>query len=117
MVRYKSRKYQMSEGVLNMLLSTKLANKLKALSGDLDIQLKNIRINGEARGCSGFVTCKLTGNIVYVNTEKSCYSPLAHKNLYRSAKNTKDYTGGINQIATDEDIAESIIKWLKRGYI
>jgi hypothetical protein len=75
-----------------LILSTKLKNQFSA---ETTVLLKNININGNKRGCSGFIT--KGGNIVYVNTEL-CGS-LGY--LYRTAKHTKDYTGGVNLFAKD----------------
>lgn len=96
-----------------MLLSTKLRNQIKKIQPEgLEFHLKNIKVNGQNRGCSGFIKNVSNGNIVYVNTEKSCYSPLADKNLYRTAKDLKDYTGGRNRWATDDRIAIEIVNLL-----
>lgn len=44
-----------------MLLSVKLKNGLTSLAEqmgmDITVNLKNITVNGQRRGCSGFVTC------------------------------------------------------------
>ena len=74
-----------------MLLATKLKNQFSPAHS---VALKNISINGNKRGCSGFIS--LRGAIVYVNTEK-CGS-LGY--LYRTASSLKDYTGGANKFAT-----------------
>jgi len=73
-----------------MLLATKLKNQF---SSSHSVALKNININGNKRGCGGFVS--LNGAIVYVNTEQ-CGS-LGY--LYRTAEHLKDYTGGSNRFA------------------
>ena len=74
-----------------MLLATKLKNQFTELHG---VSLKNIIINGNKRGCSGFIT--KGGRFVYVNTESLCGGY-----LYRTAENAKDYTGGRNNYARD----------------
>lgn len=58
---------------------------------------KNIIVNGEKRGCSGFIQRDTA--IVYVNTEP-CGS-LGY--MYRTAKHLKDYSGGVNHWAKDLD--------------
>ena len=77
-----------------LILSTKLKNQF---SPSYTVALKNISVNGEKRGCSGFVS--LGDSIVYVNTEPCGSLGL----MYRTAKHTKDYTGGVNQWARDLD--------------
>lgn len=75
-----------------IILSTKLKNLFN--NGET-FHLRNIIVNGDKRGCSGFIA--LGDRIVYVNTEK-CGS-LGY--MYRTAKHTKDYTGGTNNWARD----------------
>lgn len=96
---------------MNVLLMTKLKNGLKK-KGDFQFDLSNININGAKRGCSGFVVNPKNGIVVYVNTEKSCYEPLSRKNLVRYVRNTKDYTGYINEYATDEEVVNKITSML-----
>jgi len=79
---------------LNMILATKLKNRFLSTN---NVTLKNISVNGDKRGCSGFI--ERNGAIVYVNTER-CGS-LGY--MYRTAKHLKDYTGGANQWAKDID--------------
>lgn len=77
-----------------MILSTKLKN---CFSPDHAVTLRNIRVNDDKRGCSGFIS--RGGAIVYVNTEP-CGS-LGY--MYRTAQHLKDFTGGVNQWARDLD--------------
>ena len=77
-----------------LILSTKLKNQFPSA---YTVALKNIAVNGDKRGCSGFIA--RGGAIVYVNTEP-CGS-LGY--MYRTAKHMKDYTGGVNQWAKDLD--------------
>lgn len=77
-----------------LILSTKLKNQFSPAHV---VALKNIRVNDDKRGCSGFIS--LNGAIVYVNTER-CGS-LGY--LYRTAEHLKDYTGGPNRFARDMD--------------
>lgn len=74
-----------------MILSTKLKNQF---TGATVCALKNIAVNGDKRGCSGFIA--RDGAIVYVNTEV-----LGGGYLYRTAAHMKDYSGGVNQYARD----------------
>ena len=75
-----------------IILSTRLKNQFTEKH---NVSLKNISINGDKRGCSGFIS--MNNAIVYVNTEK-CGS-LGY--MYRAAKHMKDYTGGTNLWAKD----------------
>lgn len=77
-----------------LILSTKLKNRF---SPEHQVHLKNIRVNNDKRGCSGFIA--LGSAIVYVNTER-CGS-LGY--MYRTAQHLKDYTGGVNRWAKDLD--------------
>ena len=77
-----------------MILATKLKNRFTPAH---QVALKNIAVNGDKRGCSGFVS--LHGVHVYVNTEP-CGS-LGY--MYRTAQHLKDYTGGRNMWAKDID--------------
>lgn len=96
-----------------MLLSVKTKNNLLKIKPEgLEFHLKNIIINGSKRGCSGFVKNLENNKIVYINTEKSCYNPLADKNLYRLAESLTDYRGKTNNFATDIDLAKEVIKML-----
>ena len=74
-----------------LILSTKLKNQFSPAHL---VALKNISVNGDKRGCSGFIS--LGGVIVYVNTEV-----LGGGYLYRTAKHLKDYSGGVNRYARD----------------
>jgi hypothetical protein len=77
-----------------LILSTKLKNRF---SPAYVVNLKNIRVNDDKRGCSGFIS--LGDRVVYVNTE-ACGS-LGY--MYRTAQNVRDYTGGVNRWAKDFD--------------
>lgn len=88
-----------------LILSTKLKNRFSSVH---QVHLKNIRVNDDKRGCSGFIA--LGGAIVYVNTER-CGS-LGY--LYRTAEHLKDYTGGVNRFAKDLDsLVQGINQLLK----
>jgi hypothetical protein len=76
-----------------LILSTKLKNRFSA---DHNVTLKNIAVNGDKRGCSGFI--QRGDAIVYVNTEV-----LGGGYLYRTAAHIKDYCGGVNRYAKDLD--------------
>lgn len=74
-----------------MILATKLKNQF---TGATVCALKNISVNGDKRGCSGFI--QRDDAIVYVNTEV-----LGGGYLYRTAAHMKDYSGGVNRYARD----------------
>ena len=77
-----------------LILSTKLKNSLIKLAKDMNLEysFKNISINGQKRGCSGFVRNPSTNTTVYISTE-----PIYCGFLRRYAKDMKDY-GGIHSI-------------------
>lgn len=91
-----------------LILSTKLKNRF---SSSYTVALKNISVNGDKRGCSGFIS--LNDAIVYVNTEP-CGS-LGY--MYRTAEHLKDYTGGANRWAKDLDSLERGIKQLLHSQV
>lgn len=82
-----------------LILATKLRNAFKKANKkynyDLQLDIKNIIINGKKHGCSGFVTNKENGSCVYVNTEKPYCLNLGV--MYRYADNNKDFTGYSNR--------------------
>lgn len=82
-----------------LILATKLINAFKKANRkynyDLQFDIKNIIINGEKRGCSGFVTNKENGSCVYVDTEQPCCLNLGV--MYRYADNNKDFVGYSNR--------------------
>jgi hypothetical protein len=73
-----------------MILAIKLKNRFSPAHA---VALKNVRVNGDTRGCTGFIS--LHGVHVYVNTEGVL--------MYRTAAHTKDYHGGVNRWAKDID--------------
>lgn len=94
------------------LLSTKLKNQLLALRPNLTVQLKNVNVNGVKMGCTGFITDPDTERIVYVCTDNN-HNPQATNVYYRVARSTKDYTGGRNQFAHHDDLAQSVVSLLE----
>lgn len=91
-----------------LLLSTKLKNRIKKIPGDFTFFLKNITINGEKRGCSGFIRNNHNNTYVYVDTERSVYGGVPNY-MYRYANNEKDYTGYRNRWAdTLDELAHGI---------
>ena len=78
------------------ILSIKLKNALtKSVPHELDFSIKNILVNGNKRGCSGFVRNKENGVVVYVMTEVSAYGGIGY--LVRYARDEKDFTGCRNR--------------------
>lgn len=97
-----------------MILMTKLKNAINKQGGEMPLQftLKNITINGEKRGCSGFVRNLANNTVVYINTEELHYSNL--KYMYRYADHEKDFTGYHNRWANSlEELAKATINLLK----
>ena len=88
-----------------LILSTKLKNQFSSAHV---VALKNIRVNDDKRGCSGFIS--LAGAIVYVNTEV-----LGGGYLYRTAAHLKDYTGGPNRFARDLESLVAGVNQLLKG--
>lgn len=43
--------------------------------------LQNMQRNGKQTGCYGHIMNILNGKCVYVTTERSCYQPIADKNI------------------------------------
>lgn len=101
----------------NVILKRKVFTAVqKMCSATLENHLCNIQVNGQKRGCSGFIVNKATGNCIYLATESSVYQPLAGKYMYRYAKNTKDFTGEENQWADCfETLVEKVAKYLMEG--
>lgn len=89
-----------------LILSTKLKNQF---SPSHVVNLKNICVNDDKRGCSGFIS--LGDRVVYVNTER-CGS-LGY--MYRTAQNMRDYTGGVNRWAKNLDSLVVGVDQLLRG--
>ena len=98
-----------------LILSTKLKNAInKHANGmDLTFTLNNISVNGNKRGCSGFIRNNANGTVVYVCTEEPCVSFL-DPYMHRYADNEKDYKGYRNRWAnTLDQLARSICTCLK----
>lgn len=75
-----------------LILSTKLKNEIRKRCGiDYKYALKNIEINGQKRGCSGFIVNPLNGAIIYITTELTG-SYLDDRVMIRYAEHLKDYS-------------------------
>lgn len=90
----------------NAISMTKVKNAIHKINPSLTFKLSNIRINGQLRGCSGFITNPNTNKIAYINTESVLSN---HKILYRTAEHNKDFTGGSNQYTDVDNYAKCII--------
>ena len=90
------------------LLATKLKNRISK-EGNYVVEIKNTNINGRKVGCYGFVSNPENKVVVYIDTEKLIYYPLADKNLIRYAVNNKDYTGCRNNFVTDDRLVSEIV--------
>ena len=105
--------------IMKVVLSQKLRSAIKKQNQetnyDLEFFLKNILINGQKRGCSGFIKNKGNGSCVYVTTEKLGYTPLHY--MYRYADNEKDFRGYHNrwtQTFKSEELAREIVNLLEK---
>lgn len=95
------------------ILSVKLKNMMTAAAPNMDLYfyLKNISINGDKRGCSGFIKNRENNSVVYVSTE---VISLTSGFLYRYADDTNDYHGYHNRYAkTTDELCQSIKKMLQ----
>lgn len=97
---------------MKALLATKLRNELLAIKPDLQIQLRNIAVNGVKMGCSGFITDPATGRVVYLNTDHN-HGTSYDRAYFRAARDAKDYRGGINHCAGYNGLAASAVDLLK----
>lgn len=77
------------------LNAVKLRNAILAADPKAKVELKNVRINGVLQGCSGFVL--RNGRVVYVDTDRNHGTNKTA--LVRTARHTRDYTGGPNTFA------------------
>jgi hypothetical protein len=99
------------KGIMSM---TKVKNAINKTKPNFFVfNLNNIRINGQLRGCSGFITNPENDAIVYINTEKSVMD--GNSMLFRYARHEKDYQGLTNRWATTNDFIPSVIAALQKG--
>lgn len=94
--------------------SVKLRNDLLRLDPSLNVQVKPVRVNGAVFGCSGFVVSPSNGAIVYVSTDHN-HGQMYNKALYRTAKSTRDYSGGTNNACAYADLAQNVVNLLRKG--
>lgn len=82
------------------ILVVKVKNAVKKKLGDgIEFKLRNTIINGDKRGCCGFIQNPENGVTVYIDTEFGCTTPM----YYRYARDMKDFTGCHNNWAHDLD--------------
>lgn len=89
------------------LAMTKLKNALVKIDPNLKVDLKNVRVNGQLQGCSGFVTNPATGKIAYVNTDHN--HSTNREALYRTAEHTRDFRGGMNKFAPYYELPQAVV--------
>lgn len=94
------------------LTSVKLRNALRRIDPELDVKLRNVRINNTLHGTSGFVTDPRTGHIVYVNADRN--HGTARTSYLRVAHSVTDYTGGRNHFSTfvADELAQAVVDLL-----
>ena len=69
-------------------------------NAEVEVNVKKISINGNVRGASGFIKHTKTNRVVYISTEQFS---LVSQYLYRCARHDKDYSGGRNRYANEQD--------------
>ena len=95
----------------DIIVGRKLRNAIEKHIQGMEYHLHTINVNGDKRGCSGFIRNPNNNAIVYVNTEISTY---VLRYMYRYADNLKDYTGYHNRFAnTLIELSSNIAKLLE----
>jgi hypothetical protein len=97
---------------MKALFAIKLRNELLAIKPDLQVQLRNIAVNGVKMGCSGFVTDPATGRVVYLNTDHN-HGTNYDQAYFRVARDAKDYRGGVNHLSGYTELAKGAADLLK----
>jgi hypothetical protein len=97
---------------MKALLATKLRNELLAINPDLQVQIRNVDVNGTKMGCSGFVTDPATSRVVYLNTDHN-HGTNYDRAYFRVARDAKDYRGGLNHFSGYTELAEAAADLLK----
>ena len=98
--------------LVKALLATKLRNELRAIKADLQVELRNVDVNGVKMGCSGFVTDPATGRVVYLNTDHN-HGTNFDRAYFRVARDTRDFHGGRNHFSSYTELAEAAADLLK----
>lgn len=98
------------------ILQRKLKNAIARVNTEnlpIEFRLKEIDVNGDKRGCSGFVYNTANGSILYVDTEGSVLSGLNY--MYRYADSLMDYAGYHNRWANSlDELAANMVACLKQ---
>jgi hypothetical protein len=97
------------KGTMSM---TQLKNRLIKFDPELKIELRNQRINGQLQGCSGFITSTWTGKVAYVSTDCNHQASLGQA-LFRTARDTRDFTGGQNRFASYDELPTALFELVK----
>lgn len=103
-----------SEGLKfnNYIGSRKVRNLFKGMP--FEFKIKDININGQKRGCRGFITNTKTGKVCYIDTEpffnggsgSGLFGSRDKAIMMRTAENIKDYRGGVNHFLPPENIVQ-----------
>ena len=96
----------------NYIGSRKVRNFFKGMP--FEFKIKDININGQKRGCSGFITNAETGKVCYIDTEpffnggsgSGLFGSRDKAIMMRTAENIKDYRGGVNHFLPPENIVQ-----------
>ena len=97
----------------NYIGAVKVKNLFKGLPFQCDI--KNININRQKHGCSGFITNLETGKVCYITTEpfwderkgSGLWGDRNKAVMMRTAANARDYHGGPNNWLPAVDIVST----------
>lgn len=89
--------------------STKVRNALKKAAPHLEVNLKNVNINGRIHGCSGFVTNPENGLIVYVSTDAN--HGISREALVRYADDDKTKTTGAIKTSSRSTAIRPALCW------
>lgn len=98
---------------MELLTKRKVTARTSKVRKGLEYHLRDIHVNGDLRGCSGHIVDPDTGNCVYIGTE---HVPLlGERVLYRTSKDTRDYTGGRNQFCHTSELPAKIVELIEEG--
>lgn len=98
-----------------MLLVVKFRNQIHRLNPALQVDMRNIRVNGVARGCYGYITDPATGLVVEVDTEESCCvrergkPGMIYRGVWRVVGRAS-FVRGANHWSNEDTIAAEIVQ-------
>lgn len=101
-----------------MLTAVKVKNRISKLNlaSDspvaLEFIIKNVKINGTWKGCTGFIKNLHNGTTIYIDTEPCPVIYGGQQLMYRYALDHKDYRGCMNQWAKEDAFCETVYKAL-----